>query len=117
MQNKGWLKELSDLPFKDLRTVSGTGEAQRLSVVFGPVESSVPRYYTGRRKLGSSAMPCGPFRFRVSLFIPTTRKKDTVIIKGLLGNLGSVTSVRSRTLRLLAQQPREGYRYSCYCIA
>ena len=38
--------------------------------------------------LGSPVVPCYPFSFWVPLLKPNSRKKGTLIIKGLLGNLG-----------------------------
>ena len=39
-------------------------------------------------KLGSPVVPFYPFSFWVPLLKPNSRKKGTLIIKGLLGNLG-----------------------------
>ena len=41
-----------------------------------------------RSKLGSPVVPFYPFSFWVPLLKPNSRKKGTLIIKGLLGNLG-----------------------------
>ena len=38
--------------------------------------------------LGSSVVPFSPFCYGVSLLKPNSSKKGTLIIKGLLGNLG-----------------------------
>ena len=43
-------------------------------------------------KLGSPVVPFYPFSFWVPLLIPNSRKKGTLIIKGLLGNLVKATS-------------------------
>ena len=38
-------------------------------------------------ELGSPVVPFYPFSFWVPLLKPNSRKKDTLIVKGLLGNL------------------------------
>ena len=46
-------------------------------------------------KLGSPVVPFYPFSFWVPLLKPNSRKKGTLIIKGLLGNLERVQAVRN----------------------
>ena len=41
-----------------------------------------------RERLGSPVVPFYPFSFWVPLLKPNSRKKGTLIIKGLLGNIG-----------------------------
>ena len=43
--------------------------------------------------LGSGVVPFCPFYFGVHLLKPNTRKKGTLIIKGLLRNLGSLVKM------------------------
>ena len=50
-------------------------------------------------RLGSPAVPFYPFSFWVPLLKPNSRKKGTLIIKGLLGNLDSDLRIRAWGLR------------------
>ena len=52
-----------------------------------------------QQKLGSPVVPFGPFYLGFSLLKPNIRKKGTLMIKGSLGNLGSMQS-RFRVARL-----------------
>ena len=46
--------------------------------------------HEGLKRLGSPVVPFYPFSFWVPLLKPNSRKKGTLIIKGLLGNLGGL---------------------------
>ena len=103
MQNKGWLKELAvrnSTPFWLAFQGPKDGICHRFGTAsvcgfLGRWNHRSPLLYR-EEEAGFLSSALWTFRFWVSLFIPTTRNKDTVIIKGLLGNLGSVRCVRCR---------------------
>ena len=47
-----------------------------------------------KRQFGSSVAPVALFILGVSLLKPSIRKKDTLIIKALMGNLGPYVSTK-----------------------
>ena len=68
-------------------------------------------------KLGAPVVPFYPFSFGFPLLKPNSRKKGTLIIRGLLGNLGrgsgSVSGPAAEMYRLnLGQLSATGYRLS-----
>ena len=60
--------------------------------------------------LGSPVVPVYPFSFWVPLLKPNSRKKGSLIIKGLLGNLGILRPGNGDWAFELRPQCRLGFR-------